>query len=552
MQAITFTGSAAPRVRIVLAVLCLAMPAMAARAATQPGPPAYHNVRDHGAAGDGESKETAAIQRAIDAAGSAGGGTVYFPPGTYLSGTLFMKDGVRLYLDAGATLLGATAIEDYPIIPQTVASYTSRYVCQALIYGENVRDIAIIGAGTIDGQGDADVFKVKREGRQYGLRPYLIRFVACRGVLVQGITLRDSPMWVQHYLACDDVVIQGIKVWSHAQANNDMIDIDGCERVRISEVAGDTEDDAITLKSTSDRVCRDVTVTNCTVSSHCSAIKFGTESNGGFQNITVTNCAVRPSQVKDIHGRYVPGIAGIALEIVDGGVMDRVTISNVVIEGTRSPIFLRLGNRARPFREDMPKPGIGAMRNISISNVVATGTGPIGCAIAGLPGHPIQNVSLSHVKLTFPGGGTLADAGRPIPEHEDKYPECTMFGTLPAYGFYARHVDGLTFDDVDVRWTKPDARPALVCDDVRDLRVNGLRGHAMKEGAPAMVLTGVQTALIQGCIAPMDASAFLRLTGASDRVSVIGNDLSATARPFEFADGAAEAALFQAANRMQK
>ena len=173
----------------------------------------------------------------------------------------------------------------------------------------------------------------------------MMRFVGCQGVQVDGITLKDSPMWVQHYLACDDVTIRGITVNSRCNDNNDGIDIDACQRVRISDSLVVSGDDAIVLKSTTGRVCRDVVISNCILSSLTNAFKAGTESNGGFQNIALSNCTFYET----------PG-GGLALELVDGGILDGVVISNVVMKDVDCPIFIRLGNRARPYEDGMPRP----------------------------------------------------------------------------------------------------------------------------------------------------------------------------------------------------
>jgi len=427
------------------------------------------NVRAYGAAGDGRSKDTRAVQRAIDAAEQGGGGRVTFPPGKYLCGTLMLKSGVTLHLESGVTLLGSTDLADYPRMVPAFRSYTDNYATQSLLYGEGLHDVAITGFGIIDGQGGA--FKT----RGYDKRPFILRLVSCRNIVVEGVTMRNSAMWMQHYLACDNVTIRGITVYNHCNYNNDMIDIDCCRDVRISDCRGDTDDDALTLKSTADRPCENITVTNCVLSSNCNAIKMGTETNGGFKNVTISNCVIAPTRSEKVFHGTPGGLSGVALEIVDGGTLDRVTISNITMSGMKSPIFLRLGNRARPFRKDMPKPGVGTFRNVIISNVIATDVSNVGCAIVGLPGHPIENVILSNIRITAAGGGKKDHISRPIPEEPAKYPECTMFGTLPAYGFFCRHVNGLTLDNVEVRTVTPDARPALVCDDVRNLTgsVNG-------------------------------------------------------------------------------
>jgi len=362
-----------------------------------------YDVRDYGAKGDSKTLCTAAIQKAIDECANAGGGVVYFPPGKFLSGTVYMRSAVTLQLDAGSTLLGSADLKNYPQTVSGFKSYTDNYTDKSLIYGENLERIAIIGGGIIDGQGGS--FK-----GPYKQRPYMIRFIQCRGVVVKDVTIRNSPMWVQHYLACDDVHISGITVRSLVNANNDGINIDSCHSVIISDCNIGSGDDAIVLKSTSARPCKNVVVSNCALSSRCNALKMGTESNGGFENIVITGCSI-----------YDTRLAGVALEIVDGGVMDRVVVSNITMNKIGAPIFLRLGNRARLFKKDMGKPGIGIMRNITISNIEATGANATGCAISGLPEAKIENVTFSNIRLSFVGGGTKEDADRSVPEKAEDY-----------------------------------------------------------------------------------------------------------------------------------
>jgi hypothetical protein len=478
------------------------------------------DVRDFGAKIDGNALCTTAIQKAVDACAAVGGGTVWLPPGTLRSGTIYLRNNVTLYLEAGCTLLGSENLGDYPRNVPAVRSYTDNYVDRSLIAGEDLENVAIRGRGTIDGNGGKYLWK------EYLTRPYAIRLVRCRGVLVEGVTMRSSAMWMQHYLACDRVAMRGITVYNHTTSNNDGVDIDGCHDVTISDCNFDSDDDAITLKSTLDRACENVTIVNCIASSHCNAIKMGTESNGGFKNITIANCAIcSPRRSQSMAGAQ-RGLAGIALEIVDGGQLDRVAISNVTMTGVSVPIFMRLGNRARPFTKGGPKPGIGTFRNVTISGVIATGTSKIGCAIAGLPDHRIENVSLSDINFTFDGGGTRADASREIPELPDKYPESGMFGTLPAYGFYCRHVKNLKVRNVQLRTTEPDLRHAWVCDDVAGFWLDGLDAGCSPGAGALLRLSQVQGALIRGCILPQAVDTFLHLEGAATRdVVLLGNDL---------------------------
>ena len=481
------------------------------------------NVKDFGAAATGQVPDTKALQAAIDTAGQAGG-VVYFPPGTYLSGTLTLESHVSLHLEAGAILLGSTNLAEYPAIQPALRSNAETYRNQSLIYGENLEDVSLVGRGTVNGQG-ANFKRVRR----YGGRPYLICMLNCRHVQVADLTLLDSPMWVQHYLACEDVSIQGLSVHSRCNTNNDGIDIDACERVRISDCEIVSGDDAIVLKSTLDRPCRDVVVTNCVLSSQCNGLKLGTETVGGFQNIAISNCTV-----------YDTTLAGVALEIVDGGTLENVTVSNILMRNVKGPIFLRLGNRARPAYEGAPKPGLGSFRNVMISNVQATGADVVGCAIVGLPERAMENITLANIRIQFQGGGT--DAARDIPELPAQYPEYKMFGLLPAAGFYCRHVKNLRLLDTSVTFEHEDARPALVCEDVKDLRISDF---GAPNSNPVIVLRDTRDAWLEANRAPQGNEVYLRLEGKqTDRISIAANDLRASNRPLDLGPGVRPEAVF--------
>ncbi|OHB75453.1 MAG: hypothetical protein A2Z25_06895 [Planctomycetes bacterium RBG_16_55_9] len=507
----------------VLIALATAVPAVAVEQ--------LYDVRDYGAKADGKTLCTTSIQKAIDECSGSGGGTVYLPPGALLSGTIYLKTGVTLKLDPACTLLGSKDLKDYPPTVPAFRSYTDNYTDKSLIYAEKAERIAIIGSGVIDGQG------ASFEG-PYRVRPYMIRIIECRNVTVEDVTIINSPMWVQHFLACDDVRITGVTVRSLVNKNNDGIDIDSCHRVVISNCNIESGDDAIVLKSTSDRVCRDVAVSNCVLSTRCNALKMGTESNGGFQNIVITGCVI-----------YNTRLAGVALEIVDGGTMDRVIVSNITMNGVAAPIFVRLGNRARPFKTDMEKPGMGAMRNITISNIEATGANPTGCAISGLPEAAIENLTLSNIRLSFEGGGTKTDAARPIPEEPTTYPEYRMFGKLPAYGFYCRHVKGLKLLNVQLQCEKSDQRHALVLDDVEDALIDDLDA-SRSPGAEATVrLTDARDTFIRGCRPKAGTDLFLKVDGTRSKGIVLtGNDFSNAAKIVERAPDVPTAAVSEIAN----
>lgn len=452
------------------------------------------NPIEYGAVGDAKTVCTHAIQESIDRCAAVGGGIVCLPRGRYVTGTLFLKSGVTLDLEEDCILLGSTDLSHYRrAVPKTFRSYTDIYTEKSLIYAESEHDVAITGQGTIDGQG-------QEFSGPYLKRPYGIRFVTCTDVRVENVTLRNSAMWMQHYLACDRVTIRGIKVWNHSNINNDMIDIDGCHDVLITECIGDSSDDGITIKSSCDRPCENVTVANCTVASHCSAIKCGTESNGGFKNIHIADCIVVPSKQRHVINGCHQGWAGLALEIVDGGTLDNVTADNITIDGSVAPIFMRLGDRGRPVGPDRSRPAIGSMRNISLSNIKATGGNSLGCVIAGLEGNEIENVTMRDLDFSFKGGGTRQDMTRCFTELPNDYPESVMFtkrvigpiaegdlapdtfrlrgetcsmGRLPAYGLFFWHVKNVSLENISLSTLTPDERPAVIFEDAVGAVIDG-------------------------------------------------------------------------------
>ena len=428
----------------------------------------FYNILDYGAIANSNKVNTGEIQQAIDEC-SITGGKVLIPSGKFVTGSLILKDKVTLELLKGATLLGSTNLDDYEEHMPELQSYNDIFLRYSLLYAEKVDNISIIGEGIIDGQGASFVRTTKEKPERYMNRPFVIRFVECKNVLIEGIEMRNSAMWMQQYLACEYLTIKGIKVYNHSNFNNDMMDIDGCKNVIISDCFGDTDDDGITLKSTSGRITENVTITNCVVSSHCNAIKFGTESIGGFKNITISNIVVKPSESKTKIYGYHSGISGITLGMVDGGILDGVIIDNIRIDGPQVPIYLRLGNRGRPIKEGIKKPNIGVFQNVSISNIIATNTGSYGCSITGIPNFPIKNVSLSNITIQFKGGITER-ISMDVPELEELYPESTMFGNLPSYGFYIRHVDGLNLNNLQFSLDQKDTRYGIILDDVSKLK----------------------------------------------------------------------------------
>lgn len=420
-----------------------------------------YDVTTYGAIGDGVTNNTVAIQKAIDEC-SKTGGKVYFPGGKFLTATLVLKTNVTLHISSNATILGHPDTKRYPYQDPGIHFYGEEWAKQALIFCKNQQNVGIEGSGTIDGQGASFVVNTIKKPDRYRDRPYLLWFVGCKDVKVKDVNLRNSAFWMQHYLGCEFVTIEGLRIWNHSNKNNDMMDIDGCKNVTISNIIGDSDDDGITIKSTSPLISENITIMNCVISSHCNGIKFGTESTGGFRNVTVSNCVIKPSnQTSTIYGKPA-GLSGLALEMVDGGIMENITISNIVIDGPLVPIFMRLGNRARKYMNSAPAPGKGKMKNISISDIIATGADETGCSITGIEGTAIQDVTLHNITLETKGGDSLVDIFKPVVEKEEEYPEGTMFGKLPAYGFFIRHVKGIKMSGITVRTTGKESRPGFV------------------------------------------------------------------------------------------
>lgn len=427
------------------------------------------NIVKYGAVSDTTKLSTKALQRAIDICSAAGGGRVVVPAGSYKIGSIFLKSNVHLHLERGATLYGSTKLEDYKPVKTDYVSFRTQQQTIQLIFADKVSNVVIDGYGTIDGQGRAFV---KRAVTDEGItRPHLLRFIQSQDITIRDITLRNSGCWMQHFLACDRIKIDGVTIYNRSTKNNDALDLDGCHEVIVTNLISDSDDDGITLKSTSPRLCENITISNCIVSSHCNAIKLGTETNGGFRNINISNIVVKPSYDKreKISGRW-DGISAISLEMVDGGVLENVNVSNIVIEGTESPIFIRLGNRARGYKEGLAVTNVGKINGVRISNVQVRNAGPTGCSITGIPGYPVENIRLDNISIHHKGGVTAQELPQLYnnveDEREKKYPEATMWGVLPAKGFFIRHARNVKFSNIDIQTTEEDARRDFIMIDV--------------------------------------------------------------------------------------
>ena len=449
-------------------------------------------ITDFGAVPDGETVCTKAIQAAIDES-SASLGRVIIPSGDFVTGTLFLKSNTTLVLEKNARLLGSGSLSDYPHTEVDFRFWGDTWVYHSLIIAHHAENITIEGQGIIDGRGHAFPVTTRKKPDRYRNRPYLLWVAACKNVTVRDVELRNSAMWMQSYIRCENLRIDGIKVFNHCNKNNDLMDIDGCRNVVITRVTGDADDDGITFKSTSDRISENITVSDCMISSHCNALKFGTETTAGFRNVTISNCIVRKSSVTAAPTGYPEGISGLSLEIVDGGILENVAISNLVIDGPKVPVFIRLGNRARKHYPEAPEPPVGTIRNVVLTNIVARASSPVGCSMVGIPDGKIDGVTLSDSRFIFPGGISDDLSKKVVDELPDHYPESLMFGTLPAYGLYVRHMNNVTIRGVSFEILTPDSRPAIVCDDVTGGEITGISlvGATKRNGIKTFRSTGL-------------------------------------------------------------
>ena len=453
------------------------------------------NILDYGAKADGETLNTTSIQATIDAANKNGGGRVIIPKGRFLSGTILMKSNVELHVEEEGVLLGSTRPEHYLKL--------NRW--KGFVMADGQENIAITGKGEIDGQGrklalhldslfyvgiiDSLHYNFVEMRPKYYLRPQLIEFVNCKNIDIKDITLKNAACWVQTHDKCKNIVIDNVTTISDAYWNNDGIDISDCKNVRITNCFVNSADDGICLKSHKEGyLCEDIYIENCTVRSSASAVKFGTRSHGGFKNVVIKNIKV-----------YDTFRSAIAIESVDGGILENVLVENIEATNTGNAIFIRLGKRNK-------KGDVGTLKNVTLKNIKVDVAyerpdykyevrGPalpffhntFPSSIVGIPNYKVENVTLENIEINYPGKGNDGLAYRPIsdldrvPENINHYPEFSMFRELPAWGFYVRHVDGLTMKNIKLNCAEPDYRPPMVFDDVQNLNISSLKIEGEKK-----------------------------------------------------------------------
>jgi polygalacturonase len=478
-----------------------------AAVAAQPTGPApasseWFSALNYGAKGDGSAVDTPAVNRAIEAAAAAGGGTVHFPAGVYLCYSIHLKSRVGLYLDQGAVILAAstpldgTSSDGYDMAEQQGAwepyqDYGHNHWHNSLLWGEGLSDISITGPGLIWGKGLSrgwDKEKTRPDSNKPGVGNKTIALKNCRNVLLRDFKILEGGWFGILATGVDNMTIDNLII----DTIRDGMDIDCCRNVRVSNCTVNSPwDDGICPKSSFAlgyaRPTQNLTITNCFVTGGyeigsvldgtwkplskqvqpvpTGRIKLGTESNGGFINITISNCVFESCQ-------------GFALESEDGAIVEDITFTGITMRDIRSaPLFLRLGTRMRGPKDAIP----GVMRRIILSNITSSGASRLPSILSGVPGHPIEDLKISDVLLQQVGGGTPEMAALEPQEREAAYPDPHMFGDLPATGLFARHVKNLQVSNLEVETLTADARPAFWLHDVEGadfFRVRTPRGAA--------------------------------------------------------------------------
>lgn len=469
-----------------------------------------YNVIDFGAKGDNKTNNTKAINAAIEIAAKNGGGTVYFPAGEFLSFTIHLKSNITLFLDQGAVLIGDKETDGVGYdLPEEDAWYKKyqdfghSYWRNSLIYGDSLHNIAIAGNGTIWGKGlyTYDKPEIKGSGNK------AIGLINCFNVTIRDISILHGGHFCILATGVDNFTIDNVR----ADADRDAFDIDCCKNVHISNCfINSPTDDGLCLKSSFAlgyaRATENVTITNCQVYGYdhgtlldgtfktefkdetpganhsiTGRLKLGTESNGGFRNISVSNCIFEHSR-------------GICIETADGGLIEDIVMNNITMRDiTDTPFFIRLNARMRG-PEGTP---VGVCRRITFSNINVYDVGgrpkfpELGAGmVMGIPGHYIEDLTLSNIRIYFRGGTSEEAINKEVPQNTDMYPDPYRWHSLPAYGIYFRYVKGLRVNNVVLRYINRDERPAFVLDDVHDVRfydVDAQKG----EGAPVFILKNV-------------------------------------------------------------
>lgn len=426
------------------------------------------NVIDYGAKADGITKDTKAVQAAIDACTKNGGGKVIIPAGkTVMIGTIYMKDFVTLHIENGATLLGSPDYEDYTTDTHKNTYKNEPHMDRCLIFASNAKSFAFEGYGTIDGNGHMKNFTKKKGGR-----PMMMRFLNCQKIHMNDITLVNPAAWTSAWLYCDEIVVDGIKIHSRVNGNGDGLDFDGCTNVRVSNSSFDTSDDSICLQtSRADKPCKDIVVTNCVFTSKWAAMRIGLASRGDFESVTVSNCTFH--DIQD---------SGLKIQMNEGGEMKNMSFTNLVMRNVPRPVFMTFCQQRAGVDAPIEMAPMKAMHSFIFSDIIADNSEldkNSAFFITGMPNHYITDIQLNNIQFTVSGGGTKEDASNKIKEYTletlgEWWPEFYLVGTLPASGIYARHIKGLVINNVQINTMNSDERLPIVFDDVVDSTITNV------------------------------------------------------------------------------
>lgn len=417
-------------------------------------------VEAYGAVGDGNTDNTAFLQAVIDQCSRDGGGRVVLSSGTYLSGTIELKSNVELRLEADAVLKAIRDEDRFPEIPCMLArdgcseNPNEERKGYAFVYAYRAQGVQLSGSGTIDVGGEWFQGRLKR--------PFLLRIIECSAVRVTGLTLRQAAAWCCHVQRSRDVEMEHLTIRSSKIRNGDGLDIDSSSDVTVSECDIRTCDDALCLKTTTAAPCRNIRVTDCVLSSHCSGVKVGSESVGDFSDIHIARCTLNDCRV-------------VALKVtaVDGGSVNKVSFSDLEIDNSTGPIFIATGNRGRRYTDEADPERRSLIRDVSFENMNITtrryerSDGGVimydrgqGIVVSGRPDQVIRDVRFENLRTDFWGGVSSYD-GDPdeVPVLEDQYPECHKLGVLPSYGYYFQYAENVTVKCCTEGLINSDVRP---------------------------------------------------------------------------------------------